>query len=88
MGVAIAILFFLPVLQKFNINSSKFDILSQFFFWLFVSDVLLLGWLGAQVVEYPYVTISQIATIFYFSYFLIFIPLLSNFEKKILSLTH
>jgi quinol-cytochrome oxidoreductase complex cytochrome b subunit len=32
MAVAIFILFALPFLQKFIISSSKFDILSQFFF--------------------------------------------------------
>jgi len=32
MAIAIFILLFLPLLQKFTINSSKFDILSQFFF--------------------------------------------------------
>ena len=86
MAIAIFILLFLPLLQKFTINSSKFDILSQFFFWLFISNVILLGWLGAQVVEYPYVTVSRIATIFYFMYFLVIIPLLSFFEYKVLSL--
>jgi ubiquinol-cytochrome c reductase cytochrome b subunit len=43
-------------------------------------------WLGAQLVEEPYVTISQIATIFYFSYFLIILPLLVFLENKALSL--
>jgi len=32
MGIAIAILFFLPFLQKFRVGSSKFDLFSQFFF--------------------------------------------------------
>jgi ubiquinol-cytochrome c reductase cytochrome b subunit len=84
MAIAIFILFALPFLQKLVITSSKFDVLSQFFFWLFVSDVLLLGWLGAQLVEYPYVIISQIATVIYFSYFFLIIPLLSIFESKII----
>ena len=84
MAVAIFILFALPFLQKLIITSSKFDILSQFFFWFFVSDVLLLGWLGAQLVEYPYVIASQVATTLYFSYFFVIIPFLSIFESKII----
>ena len=86
MGLSLVILFGLPFLQKFKISSSKFDIVSQLFFWLFVANVLLLGWLGSQLVEYPYVIISQLATIFYFAYFMIIIPLLSNFELKILKI--
>jgi ubiquinol-cytochrome c reductase cytochrome b subunit len=50
---------------------------------LFVGDVFLLGWLGACVVEQPYVIISQCATIFYFSYFFIILPFLGYIEQKL-----
>jgi quinol-cytochrome oxidoreductase complex cytochrome b subunit len=40
---SILILFFLPILGRFKAKSSKFFILSQMFFWFFVSNVLLLG---------------------------------------------
>lgn len=43
MGAAILIFLLLPFLQKFTVCSSKFDVLSQFFFWVFISDVILLG---------------------------------------------
>ena len=84
MGAAILIFLLLPFLQKFSISSSKFDVLSQFFFWLFIADVILLGWLGAQLVEYPYETVGQLAMLFYFSYFLVIIPALSNLEHRVL----
>jgi len=47
--------------------------------------------LGACVVEQPFIIISQLATIFYFFYFLIIIPFLSIIEyeaKKIDSIDH
>jgi ubiquinol-cytochrome c reductase cytochrome b subunit len=75
-------------LISFKIKSSKFDIMSQFFFWFFIFDVILLGFLGSQVVEYPYVEISQIATFFYFSYFLGILPFLSFIENKVLDLRY
>jgi hypothetical protein len=37
------------------------------------------------VVEQPYVIISQLAAIFYFSYFIIIIPFLSFIENKAMS---
>lgn len=85
-AASILILFFLPFLFKFKIKSSKFDVLSQFFFWLFLTDVILLGWLGSQLVEYPYMEVSQFATTLYFSYFLIIIPSLSLFESLVLKI--
>jgi quinol-cytochrome oxidoreductase complex cytochrome b subunit len=41
---SILILFLLPLLGRFKSKSSKFLLLIQSFFWLFVADVLLLGW--------------------------------------------
>jgi ubiquinol-cytochrome c reductase cytochrome b subunit len=79
---SILILFILPVVGRFKAKSSKFVSIVQFMFWLFVGNVFLLMWLGACVVEQPYVLISQIATIFYFAYFLIFLPLLGYVEQR------
>ena len=79
---SILILFIMPVVGYTKAKSSKFNTLVQFMFWLFVGDVFLLMWLGACVVEQPYVFISQIATVFYFSYFLIILPLLGFLESS------
>jgi ubiquinol-cytochrome c reductase cytochrome b subunit len=49
---------------------------------LFIFNFLLLGWLGAQSAEEPYVTISQVASIFYFLYFLVILPVLSFIDLK------
>jgi quinol-cytochrome oxidoreductase complex cytochrome b subunit len=86
MFASILILFMLPLFKKFRIKSSKFDKIAQVFFWLFVCDVILLGWLGSQVVEHPYVIIGQIATGFYFIYIGIIIPSLAFFESEVLKL--
>jgi ubiquinol-cytochrome c reductase cytochrome b subunit len=82
MFAAILILFFLPFFGEFECKSSKLYVESQFFYWLFVSNVILLGYLGACVVEQPFIIVSQLASIFYFAYFLIIIPFLSNVERS------
>ena len=79
---SILILFFLPLLGRFKSKNGKFLSLIQIFFWLFISNVILLGWLGACVVEQPYVIISQCATVFYFSYFLILLHFAYYIETK------
>ncbi len=86
MGAAIAIFLLLPFVGQFKIKSPKFNKVHQFFFWIFINNAVLLLWLGAQLVEEPYVTISQLATVFYFSYFLIVLPILSFVENKSLNL--
>jgi len=82
---SILILFLLPILGRFKSKSSKFLNLIQFFFWFFIGDVLLLGWLGACVVEEPFVIISQCATIIYFSYFFLILPVLTFIEQEIIN---
>ena len=52
------------------------------FFWLFVSDTLILGWIGGNTAEAPYILIGKIATISYFGYFLFIIPLLSYLDRR------
>ena len=83
MGAAIVILFFLPYLGKFKCKSSKFLGIFQFFFWCFVFNLIFLGWVGGCVVEAPYIVSSQLATLFYFSYFLLILPSLAFFERNI-----
>jgi ubiquinol-cytochrome c reductase cytochrome b subunit len=44
---------------------------------------VLLGYLGQQVPESPFIEIGQIASIYYFAYFLIIIPALGRLEKSL-----
>jgi ubiquinol-cytochrome c reductase cytochrome b subunit len=50
---------------------------------LLVVDYVLLGYLGQQVPESPFTEIGQIASIYYFSYFLVIIPVLGRLEKNL-----
>jgi ubiquinol-cytochrome c reductase cytochrome b subunit len=43
MGAAILIFLLLPFLQKFSISSSKFDVLSQFFFLIIYCRCNIIG---------------------------------------------
>lgn len=85
---AIALVFIallaLPFLNTSAIRSSSFRPLHKKFFWLLVADCVLLGWIGSQPVEPPYVTIGQLASLFFFFYFFLCIPALGKFEAKLL----
>ena len=78
---SIGVLFLLPWLDRSPVRSSRFRPLFRQFFWLFVIDCAVLGWVGANPAEGYFVLIGRIATAFYFLYFLVIIPLLGILEK-------
>jgi ubiquinol-cytochrome c reductase cytochrome b subunit len=80
MGLSIVILIILPHLT--NPPTRFFRPIYKLGFWIIVIDTCLLGWIGSQPAEEPYIFIGQFATILYFTYFLIFIPFLSTLEHK------
>jgi len=83
MAVAIVILALIPFFNAPRIRSMDFRPLSRFLFWFFVADTLILGWIGTKPVEFPFIEIGQIATAFYFSYFVVVQPFATWLENKI-----
>jgi len=81
MFASLLILFLLPYLNTSDIRSSFFRPIHRLFFWLFILDYLILGWIGGCAPETPYLEIGQIATLFYFLYFTSVLPILGILEK-------
>ncbi|UTD25864.1 cytochrome c1 [Bradyrhizobium sp. WD16] len=77
---AIIVLAFLPWLDGAKVRSARYRPLAKQFFWIFVVDCLLLGWLGAKPAEGVYVVAARILTAYYFFHFLILLPILSRVE--------
>ena len=78
---SIAVLFVLPWLDRSPVRSSRFRPMYKWFFWIFLIDCLVLGYVGAKPAEGVYITIGRVASIWYFAHFLVIIPLLAKFEK-------
>jgi len=83
MGGALVILLAIPFINTSEIRSSQFRPIFRIFFWLLVVDFLILGWIGQKPVESPFVEVGQIATIFYFTFFAVLIPVLGVVEAKL-----
>ncbi|MAY74457.1 MAG: cytochrome b [Phycisphaerae bacterium] len=81
---AIVCLMLLPFINTSEVRSSIFRPIFRKFFWLFVINCFLLGWIGQNVVEYPYVEIGQVCTLFYFTFLLVLIPFFGRFESSII----
>jgi ubiquinol-cytochrome c reductase cytochrome b subunit len=77
---SIILLFFLPWLDTSKVRSAVYRPWYKLFFWLFVIDCVLLGWLGAKPAEGVYTAMAQAGTLFYFAFFLVILPVLGLIE--------
>ncbi|BAV45381.1 Cytochrome b/b6 domain-containing protein [Mesorhizobium loti] len=77
---SIAVLFLVPWLDSSEVRSAVYRPWYRIFFWIFVANALFLGWLGSQPAEGAYVTMSQLATLYYFAFFIVAMPLLGLIE--------
>lgn len=78
MGLAIVGVGLMPILDVKNFSNwrQRNPILRpchKVGFWLWVTTFVLLGWLGAMPVEFPYDTLSRIICSLYFFYILVFV---------------
>lgn len=78
---AILVLLVLPFISSTNVRSSSFKFYYKIFFWYFLLDCLILGWIGGKSIETPFYEIGQLATFFYFFYLLGIIPLLNKLDS-------
>nr|YP_009243419.1 cytochrome b [Helcystogramma macroscopa]AJF22799.1 cytochrome b [Helcystogramma macroscopa]AMR57164.1 cytochrome b [Helcystogramma macroscopa] len=81
--MSILILIILPFTFNKKIQGIQFYPLNQILFWIMVTTLILLTWIGARPVEAPYIITGQILTLIYFSYFIIN-PLLNKFWDKLI----
>nr|YP_009758318.1 cytochrome b [Erannis ankeraria]QIN90124.1 cytochrome b [Erannis ankeraria] len=81
--MSILILIILPFTFNKKIQGMQFYPVNQMLFWIFITMVILLTWIGARPVEDPYIITGQLLTFFYFSYFIIN-PLLSKYWDKLI----
>nr|BAI63509.1 cytochrome b [Cynops ensicauda] len=82
--MSILILMFTPMLHTSKQRSLTFRSTSQTLFWLLVANTLILTWIGGMPVEPPFTEIGQVASVLYFLFFIIMIPLVGLWENKLM----
>ena len=77
---AILILLFIPFTNTSEIRSTTFRPIFRICFWIFIADFILLTWIGQKPVRNNYIVLGQIATLYYFVFFLFIIPSIGIIE--------
>nr|YP_008144686.1 cytochrome b [Ischnura pumilio]AGO19364.1 cytochrome b [Ischnura pumilio] len=80
--MSIAILFIMPLYQS-KFRGLQFYPINQVMYWLMVSTVMLLTWIGARPVEDPYIMTGQVLTVVYFSFYVLH-PMIMKIWDKIM----
>lgn len=81
--LSILILYLLPLLHTSKHRSMTFRPLSQVTYWLWISNTILLTWIGGQPVDEPYTTLGLISSGAYFIIIFPMIPLISTIENRL-----
>jgi quinol-cytochrome oxidoreductase complex cytochrome b subunit len=78
---AILVLFLIPFIDSSYIRNTTYRPIFKVCFWLFISDFVILMWIGQKPVRDTYIFVGQIATLYYFVFFLILIPVVGKIES-------
>ena len=79
----ILILFALPWLDHSKVKSASYRPLFRIMFWVFIFDVIALGYLGGKPPEGAYIFLGRFATAYYFTHFMVVLPFVSRYEKPL-----
>lgn len=80
MGGAILILLAIPFINTSHIRNTTYRPIFKIFFWLFIADYIVLTWIGQMPVKKIFILVGQLATIYYFVFFLVIIPITGKIE--------
>ncbi|CAH6724013.1 cytochrome b (mitochondrion) [[Candida] jaroonii] len=85
---ALLMLLVLPLTDKSMMRGNSFKMMSKFFYFLFMFNFFLLGHLGELHMEVPFMLLGQLSTAFYFSYFMMIMPVMSYLENMLFYLSN
>jgi len=83
MFASLLALLLLPFSDLSKLRGIQFRPFSKIMFFTFVATVLMLMQLGGKHVEEPFIVLGQIATLVYFGFFLVIIPVASSLENSL-----
>jgi ubiquinol-cytochrome c reductase cytochrome b subunit len=85
MGGSILIMLVIPFTYTGYVRNTTYRPLFKIFYWLLVADFATLMWVGQAPITDPFIALGQLASIYYFSFFIILIPLIGIIETKLVN---
>nr|AOY35686.1 cytochrome b [Austrofundulus limnaeus] len=82
--MSILILMITPFLHTSKLRTPAFRPLTRMFIWLLATNILILSWVGGMPAEPLFIDVGQLASLFYFSLFLIFLPIMGWTENQLM----
>lgn len=80
---AILVLLLIPFINTSDIRNTTYRPIFKICFWLFIADFIILTWVGQKPVRDTFIFVGQVGTVYYFSFFMILIPLVGTIESKL-----
>ena len=80
MLASILVLLIVPFVNTSYIRNTTYRPIFKFFFWLFIADYIILTWVGQMPVKDAYILTGQLATVYYFLFFVFFLPVTGKIE--------
>nr|AAU87476.1 cytochrome b [Amplorhinus multimaculatus] len=84
--MSVIILTTTPFTHTSHIRSMTFRPLAQLMFWTLIATFITISWTATKPVEPPFISISQLTSVLYFSFFIL-TPILGWIENKITAAT-
>jgi len=80
LALAMLTLVLLPFLDYSYIQNSKIRIFYNYWFWFFVSNIILVSWFGAMSASEPFYFIGKLSVLTFFAEIFYIIPALNRVE--------
>lgn len=80
--LAIVVLFILPFIIDKKFRNASYRDKHSIVFWLFFNICIILGWIGGESIEYPFLSIGRINSFLYFFYFLVILNIIIKYDYK------
>jgi quinol-cytochrome oxidoreductase complex cytochrome b subunit len=83
MLASILVLLVIPFINTSYIRNTTYRPIFKICFWVFIADFVILTWVGQKPVKDIFILTGQIATVYYFLFFLVLIPLVGKIETAL-----